>query len=275
MGDWNELRIRDIRNAFRLIGECRDFSSEPDLWQLRACEGLTRLIGAPTNGGEGIVGVDGGTTPVSAIQFGFDSQTLVLYGEYHRANVTNDDLFYAAVARMPARRVTRTRSELVRDDVYFRSSVFEQYLEPADVHHRLMSVRHSADGGRVSVLHLHRASSDRDFSARERLLVDFFHAELGRLIGRSLVSAAEPSPSILPRRLRQTLVCLIQGDSEKEIAIRLGLSQLTAHQYVGALYRRFGVRSRGQLLAYVLKRSRRPEWLQLLDVEPTVGMRAD
>ena len=38
----------------------------------------------------------------------------------------------------------------------------------------------------------------------------------------------------------------------KQVAARLSLSHATTHQYVTALYRHFGVRSRAQLLVHVL-----------------------
>ena len=98
--------------------------------------------------------------------------------------------------------------------------------------------------------------------------MSFFHAELARLIGRSLVSATELSPDGLSPRLRQTLACLLDGDSEKQLAARLGLSRATVHQYVTALYRHFGVTSRAQLLALMIKRIRRDAWSRLwLDSE--------
>jgi len=258
--EWEQLSAWDVRSLYRVIGDCRDLGTEPGLWQRRACEGLAELLGAPANGGEGLVGADGATTPVSTVHYGFDAQVLELYAEYHRVNATKADPFYRALAGTPGMRVTRARRDLVADDVYLRSSVFEQYLEPGGVHHRLMSIRHSPNGSAVSVLHLHRAVRERRFSAREQQAVDFFHAELGRLIGRSVVSATEPSPSALPRRLRQTLAYLVHGHSEKEVAKRLGLSPLTTHQYVTTLYRRFGVQSRAQLLSHVLMRDRQAEW---------------
>jgi DNA-binding NarL/FixJ family response regulator len=58
----------------------------------------------------------------------------------------------------------------------------------------------------------------------------------------------------LPPRLQQTLVCVLQGQSEKEIAASLRLSRATVHQYITLLYRRFGVRSRAQLLGRLLQR---------------------
>jgi DNA-binding CsgD family transcriptional regulator len=55
-------------------------------------------------------------------------------------------------------------------------------------------------------------------------------------------------------------VWLLEGDSEKQHASRLGLSEATTHQYVTALYRHFGVQSRAQLMAHAIKRLARREW---------------
>jgi DNA-binding CsgD family transcriptional regulator len=59
----------------------------------------------------------------------------------------------------------------------------------------------------------------------------------------------------------------VEGDSEKQLAARLGLSRATIHQYVTALYRHFGVSSRAQLLALAIKRIARAGWGSL----PTGG----
>jgi DNA-binding NarL/FixJ family response regulator len=53
----------------------------------------------------------------------------------------------------------------------------------------------------------------------------------------------------LPRRQRDVLDGLKAGYSEKHIAEELGISPHTVHVHVKALYRRFGVRSRGELLS--------------------------
>jgi len=55
------------------------------------------------------------------------------------------------------------------------------------------------------------------------------------------------TPALSPRE-RDTLRELMTGAPEKEIAVRLGVSPHTAHQYVKALYRRFEVASRVQLI---------------------------
>jgi DNA-binding CsgD family transcriptional regulator len=133
----------------------------------------------------------------------------------------------------------------------------------SDIDNQLTSVYRISGGGDISVIALLRAPGEREFSSREQRLLRFFHCELGRLFGRALASPTEPSPDKLPRRLRQTLTCLLEGDSEKQLAARLSLSQATIHQYVTALYRHFDVRSRAQLLALIIKRVGRAGWTQL------------
>jgi len=56
-------------------------------------------------------------------------------------------------------------------------------------------------------------------------------------------------PARLPRRQVQVLNALLGGESEKEIAFRLGISPNTVHVYVKALYRRHNVSSRAELMS--------------------------
>lgn len=53
----------------------------------------------------------------------------------------------------------------------------------------------------------------------------------------------------LSRREAQTLERLCRGESEKQVAEALAISRHTVHTYVKALYRRFDVTSRSELLA--------------------------
>lgn len=263
------LRVQDVRGAYRLIGECRDLGSDPALWQMRMFEGLSRLFGdAAATGGEGrLAGPEGGIVPLTYFDFGFDAKDLRTYLSYMREGGPAIDPFVRALQRAPGRAITVSRRQIVADRAYHRSLVFERYLAPGNVYDRLASVSPTAGSGPTfSLLHLHRPGDNRDFSSRERALLEFFHREIGPLVGRALVSAAEPTPEGLSRRLRQTLAYLVEGDTEKQVAARLGVSHATAHQYVTALYRRFGVNSRGQLLAHVVKSIARREWRDGLSV---------
>ena len=70
----------------------------------------------------------------------------------------------------------------------------------------------------------------------------------GRLAG--VIPPADAQP--LSQRLEQTLESLLEGKSEKQVAAQLGLSQHTVHVYVKSLYKKYGVSSRGELLARCL-----------------------
>jgi DNA-binding NarL/FixJ family response regulator len=54
---------------------------------------------------------------------------------------------------------------------------------------------------------------------------------------------------LLSPRMEQTLRSLLGGASEKQVAAKLGVSPHTVHVYVKALYKKYGVCSRGELLA--------------------------
>ena len=225
---------------------------------------MCQLIGAPAaSGGEGrwLRPISAGEQ-ISAFDAGLDARTRELYIAYRRELGPPGNPIWCALLNVGGRLVTRNRRQLVSDTEWYRSRVFNEYRRPGSIDHQLTSVYQTFADGAISSITVHRALGERDFSLREQRLLNFFHAELGPLIGRAQVSVSEPSPVKLSPRLRQTLACLLEGDSEKQVADRLALSHDTTHQYVTALYRHFGVGSRAQLMAYVLKRVGRGPWRQ-------------
>ena len=265
MGKSDMLRVGEVRDAYRLIGECRDLGNDAARWFPRMLEGMSRLVGSEVVGGEGWAPrADRPMTALSAFDSGLSPSDRALVGAYMRDGGPGADPLYARIEYVPGKAFTRTRRQLVQDAEYYRSSVYDRYFRVGKVEHRLVSVYQQSAERSFSALCFHRAPRDRDYSPREQRLLSFFHEELGPLVGRALVSIAEASPDDLSPRLRQTLACLLEGDSEKQVAGRLGLSLPTTHQYVTALYKRFGVRSRAQLMAHALRRCARPPWKQLL-----------
>ncbi len=250
------LRLRDVRDAYRLLDGCRDLGNDPALWHGHMFDGLARLFGTMlAMGGEGWW--DRPTRTIRAVSgYGVsaDPAARELFLAYHRAKGQEVDPFLRALQSVPGRLVTRTRRQMVPDREWYRSATFDEFRRPLRVAHEMTSVLQRSPDGAITVITLTRTTGDPDFSPREQRLFSFFHAELGRLVGRSLVSATEPGVAALTPRLRQTLACLLEGDGEKQVAARLGLSWATVHQYVTALYRHFGVRSRAQLLVHILRR---------------------
>jgi DNA-binding NarL/FixJ family response regulator len=259
------LRVRDVRDAYRLIGECRDLGKDPALWHQRMLEGLCRLVGAPVAvGGEGRwKRPQLPAEVISAFDAGLDSRGHDLYMAYQRELGPKGDPIFHAMRRLRGRHVVRSRRQLVSDVAWYGSAAWNDYRRPIHIDDQLTSVYQVCDSDAVSVIALHRQAGERALSPRQQQLLGFFHGELGRLIRRSLVSAAEPRPDTLAPRLRQTLACLLEGDSEKQVAWRLDLSQATTHEYVTALYRHFGVQSRAQLMAHAIRRLAQREWKEL------------
>ena len=75
----------------------------------------------------------------------------------------------------------------------------------------------------------------------------------GDLLARDLrfaIVAARFNDAIVENLIRGAVDMLLRhGASEKQIALQLELSRHTVHNYVKALHQRFGVSSRGELLA--------------------------
>ncbi len=257
MSKSDSLRLRDIRAAFRLIGDCRDLGNDPNRWQRRMLEGLLLLFGVvQATAGEAWWERPGKTVrPVAAYSVSLDPAPEAAYRAYHSAEGPAGDPILQAIEKRPEKLITRTRLDLVPDADWYRSSSFA-YRREGGLDHTVISVLQRSASGATSVISLNHARGERDFTAREQRWLHFFHAELGRLIGGPLVAAIDSPVAPLPPRLRETLACLLEGDSEKQVAARLGLSHATVHQYVTALYRRFGVQSRAQLLTYVIRRTR-------------------
>jgi len=83
-------------------------------------------------------------------------------------------------------------------------------------------------------------------SRKRRLIAAFC-----RMLGEQLMDGKPGlvTRQSLSRRQRQTLELLLSGNAEKQIAAHLSISRHTVHVYVKSLYKRFGVCSRGELLA--------------------------
>lgn len=145
---------------------------------------------------------------------------------------------------------TLTREPLVEDRIWYRSQHVQELRKAARVDSFIHSIAISGEGG-MRCIALHRAWGERAFSERERRLVDVFHRECGFLHAPTSGLREGRLRGLAPR-LADTLRGLARGRSEKHVAADLQLSPHTVHEYVKALYRHFGVRSRSELLALCL-----------------------
>ena len=250
-----QLTLADVRAILRLVGECRDLGHDPGAWGRHLHEGLSRLTGSQIGiGGEFRTPRAGAGELVSLVDSGLGAEERVAIADFLRAHGFRGHPVGVVFDGWVSRVAVRARRQLVADPDWYRSLCYEVFHRPVDRDHCLISPHRLPDGS-LSVLTLHRTTGERDFSPRERRLLLLAHTEVGRLIGPVLMSADDQhSPTRLAPRVRETLSCLLDGDSEKQAAARLNLSRETVHQYVKVLYRHYRVASRAELLARVFRR---------------------
>ena len=259
----DRLRLRDARAVFRLVNEVRELGADPQKWRPHMVQRLRKLFRA------GIVvssevhfRKNPKTGTMRVIDIGWASDT---DGAVTRIHTERDDespeafwLTAGAAAGAPTGGAagTDTASPVSPDAPPAPQATDADEVVPVHPAPKVyggtsfilsqVTLPHAAA---VDQLGLHREWGDKPFTRAEHRLVRLFHVELGRLWKRDVLRQAEDANSELPPRLAQTLEELLVGSSEKQIAMKLDLSRHTIHNYVKALHQRFGVSSRGELLA--------------------------
>ena len=258
------VRATDELAVVRLVAECRESGADAGAWQAHLVAGLLRLtdgtvagVGASPRGvptlemaGQFAAGITDGGWPSEASRVRF------------RAWLKDP----AAVARQPGLPafmatpgaiVARTRQELVADDEWDRSEFVNDELRARGFDEGMIARCPTATGPTYLVTVM-RSVGERPFDSRVGRVVGRLLTELAPHLGRALWLTTQPHVGELTPRRRQVLDGLLDGDSEKQVARRLGLHAATVHDHVKAIYTHFGVTTRAELLALFLRRHRSP-----------------
>jgi DNA-binding CsgD family transcriptional regulator len=260
MSKSHRLRLSDVRHAFRILGECRDLGDDVVAWRTHMLEGLRRLLHAQVAVSFEVRCADG-AAPIpgkGAVDLGWPSDAAREHFERYKGDgaLQQDDTLLNCI-KLAQPIATRRREQIVADRVWYRSATFQDYRRPASSDDWIGSVAALEKPAGLHVISLDRPPGETRFLTKERRLLHVFHEELVRLVGTVLSRGPDETEVHLSRRMRQTLSCLLEGDSEKQAALRLGLSRHTVQDLVKALYRRFQVNSRGELLARYVRRRRK------------------
>jgi DNA-binding CsgD family transcriptional regulator len=257
MGQSKNLRLSDVRAVFRLIGECRELGIDSTLWRRHMLTEVLRLTGGQVAMGGPTLMHDNfaGAQPLPVLDLGWDGpREQGIFQQYmlDRMHLSDPAIsrFGAQLATLPVgvKAHTRSRRQLADDRAWYGSAAYCEYLRPSGVDDGLMSLAIVADAQAHGIA-LFRPPGERAFTGRDRRLLDLFHTELAPHMLTELAPPGCDPISRLPPRLRQLLACLLEGDSENQVATRMCLTPSTTHQYVKALYRRLGVNSRAALMA--------------------------
>jgi DNA-binding CsgD family transcriptional regulator len=258
MSKSGRVRIHEIRAAYRLIHDCRDVGHDPDAWPMILVGGIAPLVNAQVSiCCRMMFGPNGVTTGEKSLaEHGWLSQRdrALWQDGWVTGQKYSESPTWQRFAALPGLRLTRSREQLAGDEEWYRSAEFNDFVRLVQMDDFVGSCTRIARPPCLYTLVVFRTLGDRRFAPRERRLIRLFHQELGDHLGKSLVH--EPGPFLLlPLRLREILQCLLEGDGEKQVALRLGLSRHTVHDYVKDLHRRLGVSSRAELMALCLRHS--------------------
>lgn len=251
----DQLRIRDVRAAYRLLGECCEIGSDADAWRRHMLEGLRRLTGAQVALYMQLRNAGAGNEEIAApLDAGFlDSGGRRLWAHYQREKAYRDDPIHLGLLSNHQQAFrTRRLESMVRAEDWYRSRHYNDYVRACGLDDRITTLWRMPGSAMpiYQIMVLHRADEDGQYSRRDQRLVHLFHHEMTRHLGRQLsLPDADSQRQELPYRLQQVLSCLLEGDSQKQIAYRLELSPRTVDHHIQRLFRKFDVHSRAELMA--------------------------
>ncbi len=253
MRKFQQLNIGDVRDIFHLIYDLRDIGTHPQQWKRLMLERLCRLI-------HGQVGIcvetqDAGQidlTRCNVTDTGWAGEKQRdVWTAYCRRNDLSVDPSRSSIMQLIARGegFARLREQLCPDRDWYRDGHVQITRKSSEVDSFIFSYQSLILPRRHHWIYLLRPWGDSPFSNRDRRLVALFHEELAAILNadaRRNISAG-PLDSLSPR-LRDTLALLGRGMSEKQVAVHLGCSCHTVHDYIKELHKRLGVKSRIQLV---------------------------
>ncbi len=261
--DQQKVSLKDVRAVMRLIGECRELGADPEAWHAHLVRNMCRLVEAQVGIGANMLDFEKGKTPkgLSVYRTGWPTErSEALWNEYVGTVPVQRTPEYARLVGFTGTIVTRTRAQLYEDQLWYRSATYNEYHKQCGIDHYVFSIlrRPNAHESKdvYNTLWVHRAVGERGFTRRDWWLMRTIHAQIGEMMGRELAAPGQPGPGALSPRQRDVLDALLDGDSEKQIAARLKLSQPTVHEHVTAVYRHFEVSSRGELMSKFIGRAR-------------------
>lgn len=249
------LRLRDLRAIFQLSGECRELGADPVAWRRHMQRELCQLVGGQItlyteSLRRGQPGSPDWLPPQLVMDSGWsnESDRRAMFRLYEEGRPDSDgSCFTREFALATAPRLLTTRRRLLADAPWYQGRFFNEYIRAGRMDDSIV-MRHE-QANEIRLLVIHRALNEEPFQAREIRIARVFSVELQSHFGITLARREGVSVADLSPRQREVLRCLLEGDSEKQAARRLNISPLTVHDHVKALHKRFGVSSRGELLA--------------------------
>lgn len=242
--------ISQLRRLYLLVGECHELGRDPKLWRRRLAEGLLDLIPDAVAlvyelYPSGLA--DGALEPMLVDRGWTDDGRRDAFRAYLASGESAHNPLLQTVMESPSELVSLRATQVLPEQQWRRLSV-AAYIREAGLELDCATTA-TAHGEKRNVFTVHRRLGFPALSPREQTLVELLHREIRPSLGGALASFGEPSACDLPPSVQAVLFGLLRGESVKESASRLGISEHTARDYGKRIHQHFRVSSRGELLA--------------------------
>jgi DNA-binding CsgD family transcriptional regulator len=252
----DKLQYAQVKDLLHLTRQSQEMTADTPGRRQHLLDGLTRIIGGDTAGLLDFEHTpEKGTAGSNLVIVGFDRKVgTEAFSIYNSAAGTIRNPALPAIGRMlrRGRVAVAPREAMIPDRDWYATEYVNDVRKRWRIDHSLYGVRVDEDGAAVA-LSFCRAWGRGPFSGEERALVELFLSEFGALL-RPARDPWGPAAQRLPQRAREALGHVLRGLSDKEIAAAMGIGGHTVNQYLKAVFRALGVKSRAELIA----RSRAP-----------------
>jgi DNA-binding CsgD family transcriptional regulator len=243
------MRAADVQAVLRLVGGAAELWYQPVLQREFTLDSLCKLLNAKAAVCYTLGDVlTGGTVACGTATFvGFEKAAQEKFESYLKTGTPKDPVI-DVLAAIDGRVITLARADAVADEAWHSSEHFKQIRQPLGLDHALYVKIVAASLGRQTIVMLSRAKGEPPFTDRDSYLCELCLSEMAWPYTPD-VDYTDPRLETLQPRLKKVMRHLLEGDSEKQVALKLGLSPHSVHQYVKQLYAQLEVNSRGELLA--------------------------
>lgn len=243
------MRVTDVQAILRLVGGAAELWYQPALQREFTLDSLCKLLNAKTGVcytfGDVLTGGGNACGPMSAV--GLDEAEREIFQKYLQTGTPRDPVLNVLSA-IDGRVITLARPDAVTDADWYASDHHAQVRKPLGMDHALYVKIVAASIDRQTIVMLARAEGEPAFTERDAYLCELCLSEMAWPYTPEM-DYTDPRIEALQPRLKKVMRHLLEGDSEKQVALKLGLSPHSVHQYVKQLYAQLEVNSRGELLA--------------------------
>lgn len=244
--------LREAQDVYLLIGECRAIGADGVVWRRHLVDRLREMwdidigffadhvvVGAPGD-------PEGWIKPTAIIDRGWENdRERQIYWRYIRHGRYEGNPMFGMLASTTRIQVA-TRRDLMPDDAWYASPFYRDYISEIGLDDFIGCVCYYGVG-KGQTLYLQRRFGREPIARRHVHLLRLICIELLRRQPQELQDVHESVLTTMPRRMLQTLACLLIGHTAKETAELLGVSIHTVQEHVKRLYKRSGTSNRAEL----------------------------